>query len=82
MNFTTGVLNRVSEDRLRINNFVDNLIASRLTYIFTSDTPYNETVRHVRKLMETHPQLDILPILQRHRMYFETKVKEVDDNVW
>ena len=77
-----GVSDRISSDRTRINNFVDYLISSQLNYIFTSDKPYNETVRHIRELMKTNPQLDILPIIQRHRMYFQSRIQEVKENVW
>jgi hypothetical protein len=82
LNFLTGTQERVKSDRIRINNFVEHLISSQLTYIFTAENPYNETVRYIREMMKITPELDILPIIQRHRMYFESKIKEDKKNVW
>ena len=80
--FTAGIIERVSRDKVRIDNFIDQLLTGRLSYIFLADNPFREAIRYIRELMQLNPKLDILPIVQRHRMYFEAKIKEMKDNVW
>lgn len=73
--FVAITLERLSEDKQRIDDLIDRMNNSRVKYILRSNDAYQRTLRFLEGTDE-----DTKKAVLRHRFYFEIKKDKVIQN--
>lgn len=71
--YTTGIIDRVAEDKVKIDKLITLLSSGRLSYIITSAKPFRRAIQYLRE----NDNDELVGIVMKHRMYFEYKAKQV-----